>query len=194
MIIFELFYTFFIIGLFTFGGGYAMIPLMESQIVSKGWLTVNALYDYIAISECTPGPFAINVATFVGSSMGGFIGSVAAVIGVVLPSFIIILLLATILRKFSRNRFYLGAINGVKPIIISLITSTVLFLVIKTIFFGDYSLSTNNFNFDRKVLSLFLIILGFNFIYKKVFKKPLGAITLLIISALAGIVAYGFIG
>lgn len=193
MIIFELFYTFFLIGLFTFGGGYAMIPLMESQLVGKGWLTTEILYDYIAISECTPGPFAINVATFVGSSMGGVLGSIFAVLGVVLPSFIIILLLATILKKFSKNKYYLGAINGVKPIIISLITSTVLFLIIKTIFFNGYSLDINNFNFDRKVLAIFLMLLGFNIIYKKVFKKPLNAILLLIISAILGIVAYGFI-
>ena len=190
MIIFELFYTFFIIGLFTFGGGYAMIPLMESQLVGKGWISTLALYDYIAISECTPGPFAINVATFVGSSMGGIIGSIASVIGVILPSFIIILLLATVLRKFSKNKFYLGAINGVKPIIISLISSTVLFLIIKTIFFSSNSLNIDNFNFDRKILAIFLMLLGFNIIYKKVFKKPLNAITLIILSALLGIVAY----
>ena len=190
MIIFELFYTFFIIGLFTFGGGYAMIPLMESQLVGKGWISTLALYDYIAISECTPGPFAINVATFVGSSMGGIIGSIASVIGVILPSFIIILLLATVLRKFSKNKFYLGAINGVKPIIISLISSTVLFLIIKTIFFNSNSLNVDNFNFDRKILAIFLMLLGFNIIYKKAFKKPLNAITLIILSAVLGIVAY----
>ena len=148
-----------------------MIPLMESQLVGKGWISTLALYDYIAISECTPGPFAINVATFVGSSMGGIIGSIASVIGVILPSFIIILLLATVLRKFSKNKFYLGAINGVKPIIISLISSTVLFLIIKTIFFNSNSLNVDNFNFDRKILAIFLMLLGFNIIYKKAFKK-----------------------
>lgn len=193
MIIFELFYTFFLIGLFTFGGGYAMIPLIESQIVGKGWLTASTLYDFIAISECTPGPFAINIATFVGSSMSGFVGALVAVIGVILPSFLIILLLATILRRFAKNKYYLGAIDGVKPVVISLITSTVLFLAIKTIFFNGQSLSSE-FNFDRKVLAIFIMLLGFNFIYKKVFKKPLNAITLLLLSALLGIVAYGFIG
>lgn len=191
MIFLELFYTFFIIGLFTFGGGYAMIPLIEAQIVGKGWLDVSTLYDFIAISECTPGPFAINIATFVGSSQGGFFGSLCAVIGVVLPSFIIILLLATILRKFAKNKYYLGAIEGVKPIIISLIGSTVILLVVKTIFFNGQSL-TSQFNFDRKVLAIFLMILAFNFIYKKVIKKPLKPIPLLLLSALLGIVAYAF--
>lgn len=191
MIFLELFYTFFIIGLFTFGGGYAMIPLIEAQIVGKGWLDVSTLYDFIAISECTPGPFAINIATFVGSSQSGFFGSLCAVIGVVLPSFIIILLLATILRKFAKNKYYLGAIEGVKPIIISLISSTVILLVVKTIFFNGQSL-TSQFNFDRKVLAIFLMILAFNFIYKKVIKKPLKPIPLLLLSALLGIVAYAF--
>lgn len=191
MIFLELFYTFFIIGLFTFGGGYAMIPLIEAQIVGKGWLDVSTLYDFIAISECTPGPFAINIATFVGSSQGGFFGSLCAVLGVVLPSFIIILLLATILRKFAKNKYYLGAIEGVKPIIISLIASTVILLVVKTIFFNGQSL-TSQFNFDRKVLTIFLMLLAFNFIYKKVIKKPLKPIPLLLLSALLGIVAYAF--
>lgn len=191
MIFLELFYTFFIIGLFTFGGGYAMIPLIEAQIVGKGWLDISTLYDFIAISECTPGPFAINIATFVGSSQGGFFGSLCAVIGVVLPSFIIILLLATILRKFAKNKYYLGAIEGVKPIIISLISSTVILLVVKTIFFNGQSL-TSQFNFDRKVLAIFLMILAFNFIYKKVIKKPLKPIPLLLLSALLGVVAYAF--
>lgn len=191
MIFLELFYTFFIIGLFTFGGGYAMIPLIEAQIVGKGWLDVSTLYDFIAISECTPGPFAINIATFVGSSQGGFFGSLCAVLGVVLPSFIIILLLATILRKFAKNKYYLGAIEGVKPIIISLIASTVILLIVKTIFFNGQSL-TSQFNFDRKVLAIFLMLLAFNFIYKKVIKKPLKPIPLLLLSALLGIVAYAF--
>ena len=192
MIFLDLFFTFFLIGLFTFGGGYAMIPLIEAQVLSKGWMDSALLYDFIAISECTPGPFAVNIATFIGARLGGIGGSICAVIGVVLPSFIIILLLATVLKRFAKNKFYKGAINGVKPIVIALISSTVIMLVVKSIFFGGQSL-TSEFNFDRKILSLFLMLLGYSVIYNKVNKKPLKAIPLLLLSALVGIIVFGLI-
>ena len=124
MIYFELFYTFFLIGLFTFGGGYAMIPMIQDQIVGKGWMTDAQLSDFIAISETTPGPFAINISTFVGSQTGGILGAVCSTIGVILPSFIIIILVSIILSKFLKNRFVKGALNGVKPVIIALISAT----------------------------------------------------------------------
>ena len=76
MIFLELFITFFLIGLLTFGGGYAMIPMIQDQVVSKGWIDSNALTNFIAISECTPGPFAVNIATFIGSSKAGIFGSI----------------------------------------------------------------------------------------------------------------------
>lgn len=191
MIFLDLFATFFIIGLFTFGGGYAMIPLIEAQVLSKGWTDASLLYDFIAISECTPGPFAINIATFIGTSQAGILGAVCAVLGVILPSFIIILLLATVLRKFSKNKYYKGAINGVKPIVIALIASTVIMLIVKTVFFNGQSL-TSEFDFDRKILAIFIMLLAFVNLYKAKYKKPLKAIPLLLISALLGIVAFGF--
>ena len=103
MIYFQLFYTFFLIGLFTFGGGYAMIPMIEDQVVGKGWMTDAQLSDFIAISESTPGPFAINISTFVGSQTAGILGAVCSTLGVILPSLIIIILVAIILSKFLKN-------------------------------------------------------------------------------------------
>ena len=100
----TLFWTFFKIGLFTFGGGYAMIPLIQQEVTSHNWLSEDALLNFIGISEATPGPFAINIATFVGSSQYGFWGAVCATLGVVLPSFIIILLIASIFTKFEQNK------------------------------------------------------------------------------------------
>ena len=121
MIFFELFYIFFYIGLFTFGGGYAMISLIQEEVIKHSWLSEEALLDFIAISESTPGPFAINIATFVGSQVGGILGAVCATLGVVLPSFIIILLVAMIMKKALKNRFVQGGLNGVRPVVISLI-------------------------------------------------------------------------
>ena len=111
MIYFELFYIFFLIGLFTFGGGYAMIPMIQEQVVGKGWMSEAQLTDFIAISETTPGPFAINISTFVGSQTGGILGAVCATLGVILPSFIIILIVSLIISKFLNNRFVKGALT-----------------------------------------------------------------------------------
>ena len=93
MIFLELFLSFFKVGLFCFGGGYGMLPLMEETVVAKGWLTAEQFYDFVGVCESTPGPIAVNMATFVGSSQGGILGSAVATLGVVLPSFIIILII-----------------------------------------------------------------------------------------------------
>lgn len=188
MILLELFGVFFLIGAFTFGGGYAMIPLIESQVVSRGWMTSADVTNFIAVSESTPGPFAINMATFVGSSQAGFAGSICATLGVILPSFIIILLLVTLLAKFANSKYIKGAINGNKPIVISLISSTIILLMVKTFFFNG-SLN-NSFIFDRTSLALFILLFGFSLIYKKVFKKNLNTIMLLILSGLCGIILF----
>ena len=103
MIYLWLFLEFFKIGLFTFGGGYAMIPLIKEVVLKYEWLTEAQLIDFIGVCESTPGPIAINMATFVGSSQAGIAGAAIATLGVVLPSFIIILLVASILKKFIKN-------------------------------------------------------------------------------------------
>ena len=108
MIYLELFYTFFLIGLFTFGGGYAMIPMIKEQVVSRGFISESALADFIAISEATPGPFAINISTFVGAEVGGVLGALMSTFGVILPSLIIIIIIAMIMVKFMKNRFVKG--------------------------------------------------------------------------------------
>lgn len=189
MIFFELFYTFFMIGLFTFGGGYAMIPMIQEQVVSKGWISQSALTDFIAVSEVTPGPFAINISTFVGNTVAGPFGAVLSTLGVVLPSLIIIIIVAMILNKFMKNRFVQGALNGVKPIVLALILSTALLLFIKVIFFGGNSLQSE-LQLDKRSLVLFIMLAGFLFIYYRVKKKNLGTIPLLGISALLGIIIF----
>ena len=189
MIFFELFYTFFLIGLFTFGGGYAMIPMIQEQVVSKGWITESNLTDFIAVSECTPGPFAINISTFVGNSVGGVFGAICATVGVILPSIIIILIIAMIMKKFMKNKYVQGALKGVRPIVLALILSTALVLFIKVMFFRGSSL-LGEFEFDLRSFTLLVILSSLLFIYKKVHKKSLGAIKLLGLSALLGIIIF----
>ena len=126
MIELELFWTFLQIGAFTFGGGYAMIPLIRSQVVAHGWMTDEALVNFLAVSESTPGPFAVNISTYVGAAAGGFSGAICATLGVILPSFAIILAVSKFLSAFHRNRLVKGAMSGLRPAVVGLIAAAVL--------------------------------------------------------------------
>ena len=141
MIFLQLFYTFFKIGLFTFGGGYAMIPLIQSEMKAWGWIGETELMNFIAVSESTPGPFAINIATYVGSEKGGALGSLCATLGVVLPSFIIIIIVAKFYLKFKTNRYIAGAMTGLRPCAIALIMSAVVSMASEVFFPNGIELS-----------------------------------------------------
>lgn len=130
MIFLKLFYTFFKIGLFTFGGGYAMLPFIQEAVLANNWVAEQDLVNFIAISESTPGPFAINMATYVGAEVGGVLGSVCATLGVVLPSFIVILIVAKCYEKFKESRIVRGCMSGLKPAVIGLIGAAVLSVII----------------------------------------------------------------
>ncbi len=132
MIFLQLFLIFFKIGAFTFGGGYAMLPLIQKEVVSLGWMENETVLNFIAVSESTPGPFAINMATYVGQTMGGtyglwgnLLGAFCATLGVVLPSFVIILLVARFFEKFKESRIVKGCMTGLKPAVIGLIGSAI---------------------------------------------------------------------
>lgn len=117
----ELFITFFQIGLFTFGGGYAMLPMIQQQVLQHQWLPLSDLVNFIAVSESTPGPFAINISTYIGSTTGGFFGSFFATFGVVLPSFIVILLVAKSFQRFQHSKLVQGMMQGLRPTVVGLI-------------------------------------------------------------------------
>jgi len=126
VIFFELFITFFKIGLFTFGGGYAMLPLIQAEVEAHQWIASADLVNFIAVSESTPGPFAVNISTYVGMEMGGPLGAACATLGVVLPSFIIILIVAKIYDRFRTNKAVAGCMSGLKPATVGLIASAVI--------------------------------------------------------------------
>lgn len=134
MICLELFVTFFEIGAFTFGGGYAMFPLIQEQVAAHGWLTQQELINFVAVSESTPGPFAINVSTYVGMETGGLPGALCATLGVVLPSVIIILAVAKFFVRFQNSSAVRGCMSGLRPAVIGLIASAVV-SVGSTVFF-----------------------------------------------------------
>ncbi|MDD4679474.1 MAG: chromate transporter [Clostridia bacterium] len=127
-ILLELFLVFAKIGLFTIGGGYAMIPLITQEITQRNWLTLEGVIDIIAISEMTPGPFAINSATFIGIQQAGLIGGVAATMGVATPSFIIVVVVARYFTRFKDHHIVQGILSGLRPAVISLIASSTLMI------------------------------------------------------------------
>ena len=131
-----LFLTFWKIGTFTFGGGHAMIPLIQEEILKHNWMSLEELINFIAISESTPGPFAINIATFIGYKLSGVLGAILATIGVIVSSFFIILFIAKYFEKYKNNRIVKYCMTGLHPVIIGLIGSAVITTGI-TIFFPN---------------------------------------------------------
>ena len=125
----RLFWNFLMIGALSFGGGYGMISLVRETVLSNGWLTESEFLSFIAVSESTPGPLAVNMATFVGSSQGGFWGALVATLGVVLPSFLLLLLIAAVLRNLMKYRGVEAFLSGVRPCVVALILATAVTMV-----------------------------------------------------------------
>ena len=188
MIFIRLFLVFFMIGLFTIGGGYAMLPMIIDQVVGEGWLTFEALNSFIGIAESTPGPFAINTATLVGFTvgfedygyLGAFFGAVITTAGVVLPSFLIILVIAKKFNNFMNIKWIKDALSGIKAIVVGLIFAVVINLLITNIF-GSIDIM----EFDLFALIIIIIIFGLNLMFKRI-----SPILLIILSALLGILFY----
>ena len=184
MIYINLFFTFLKIGAFTFGGGYAMLPLIRASITENNWMDDDQILNFIAVSESTPGPFAINVSTYVGMEAGGIFGSVLATLGVVLPSFIIILIVAKLYDKFKTNKYVQGAMSGLKPAVIGFIATAVLSTGITVFFPTGIKLEVmGTFAFITSVIIFVsMLILAL---------KKVHPIIIIGISAAAGI-AYGY--
>ena len=184
MTLILLFLEFFKIGLFTFGGGYAMIPLIEETVLKHEWLTEAQFQSFIGVCESTPGPIAVNMATYIGSTQFGLLGSITATLGVVLPSFIIIVLVASILTKFTKNPYFKSFIEGVKPVILALIVATGLSLLIQNI---GYNFQSMDFIFNYRSLIVFVQIVAIYFMFKYWFKIKLNAISIILISTVLGL-------
>ncbi len=183
MIYLTLFLEFFKIGLFCFGGAFGMIPLIEETVVKYGWLSESELYAFIGVCESTPGPIAVNMATYVGASQGGVLGSIVATLGVVTPSFIIILLIASLLKNLTDNKYFRGFLSGVKPVIVALILSTGAVLVAKS---AGYSYPLT-FSTDLAAVTVFALLALICIGSRLIFKKKIPSIALILISAALGI-------
>lgn len=186
----TLFWIFFKIGLFTFGGGYAMIPLIKDEVVGRGYLDYDLMVDFIAISESTPGPIAVNMATFVGMSQYGLLGAAFTTLGVVLPSFIIISLVARFGTRMLDSEGFKHAFLGLRPVVIALILSVAVTLMVRT-FLPNVRFAERLFDtsvFDWRGVAVMLLVGGTAFFYRK-----LSPIQLIVLSALLGIIIYGLI-
>ena len=191
MILLDLFLTFLTIGAVSFGGGYGMISLIREAVVSHGWLTEEAFMSFVAVSEATPGPLAVNMATFVGSSQAGIPGALAATIGVVLPSFIIILLIAALLRNLLKYKGVQAFLAGVRPCIAALILATALTMGLDTLL-GLKTLA-GGLHADVRAIAIFALLCLTSYVLQKHARKSPSPILMILLSAVLGILFYGAI-
>ena len=181
----ELFITFFKIGLFTFGGGYAMLPLIQEEVLAHKWMEVEEIINFIAVSESTPGPFAINCATYVGMETGGVLGAICATLGVVTPSFIVILCVAKFYKKFKESKIVSSVMTGLRPAVIGLIGSALVSMIL-TVFLP------NGFDFGGIAIPDLLVSLAIAVVMTILVFKKVHPIIIIVLSAVAGIAA-GFL-
>ena len=191
MIYLHLFLSFLKIGAVSFGGGYGMISLVRETVVSNGWLTDTQMMNFIAVSESTPGPIAVNMATFVGFSQGGVPGAILATFGVILPAFLIMLLIASVMRTFMKRKGVNAFLEGVRPGVVALIMSTAVTMGLSTLFgVGGEKLAVNILG-----LVIIAVVAAVGVLYKRLRKKKISPILLIVLSAIISlcvdIIIYG---
>lgn len=185
MIYLNLFWNFLKIGLFSFGGGYTILPLIENNIVETNkWLTIAEYADLLAISQMTPGPIGINAATFVGNKVGGLLGGIVATAGCIMPSFIIVLILAVIYYKYKSLRVMQGVLKALRPTTTALIATAAVSIITLSIWGGKHVSFTT---IDYKGLIIFIIALAV------IFLTRLKSVYIMLGSGLLGLLMY-FIG
>ena len=186
MIYLDLFLGFLKVGCFAFGGAYGAIPLIRDVVLSYGWLSDEVLTYMIAVSESTPGPIMVNLATYIGSSQAGILGAFIATLAVVLPSFLIILFVTALLKTALKNKYVQAVLRGLKPCVIGIVLATGVYMVFKNCF-GTISA----IKVDLRAMVITILLVASMIGYKQITKKKLSPIMLIVLSAVAGIVFYG---
>ena len=189
MICLQLFFNFLMIGAVSFGGGYGMISLVREVVLGHGWLTESEFLSFIAVSESTPGPLAVNMATFIGSSQAGLPGAMSATLGVVLPSFGIILLVAAVLQDLMRYAGVNAFLAGVRPCVVAMILATAATMGLSTL--GGFAGLHSGFAPDGRALAVFALLGAVHLLYKKKTQKAPSPIGMIVLSAVLGIVFWG---
>ncbi len=186
MIYIELFLGFLKVGCFAFGGAYGAIPLIRDVVLTYGWIDEEMLTYIIAVSESTPGPIMVNLATYIGSNQAGFVGAVIATLAVVTPSFLIVLLIMTLLQNVLKNRYAQAILRGLKPCVIGIVLATGIYMVVSNCI---GAISDVKLNVRAIIITVMLILLMIG--YMHVAKKKLSPIILIVLSAVAGMIVYG---
>lgn len=185
MIYLSLILGFLKVGCFAFGGAYGAIPLIRDVVLSYGWLTDEELTYMIAVSESTPGPIMVNLATYVGSSQGGFLGAVLATLVVVLPSFFVILAVTAMFANLTKNVWVQGTLRGLKPCVTGIVLATGSFMICKNSLLAGHVLS------HMREWILTAILGGLMFGSRIFGKKKFSPIRLILLAAGLGIMVYG---
>ena len=185
MIYWQLFFTFLKVGAFTFGGGYAMLSLIGDSVLKYGWMTEEEFLNFIGVETVIPGPIAINMATYVGYGQGGFLGALLATLGVALPSFVMILVIAMFIRNLIKYPPVKSFIIGMRPALGGLILSVAVTMAL-TVFFGIDNVKTANVAFDWRMLVILAIVVFVPLIWKRRRKKEISSVVLVVISGILG--------
>ncbi len=185
MILLELFVGFLKVGCFSFGGAYGAIPLIRDVVLSYGWLDEDMLTYMIAVSESTPGPIMVNVATYVGSSQAGIPGALVATAAVVLPAFVIVLLVTALMKNALKNPWVQAILDGLKPCIVGIILATGVCMIIR----NGIALDGGELQIRPAVLTLVLGAVYFG--SERIKKGGMSPLLLICLAAVAGIIAYG---
>ncbi len=185
MIYLELFVGFLKVGCFSFGGAYGAIPLICDVVKSYGWLSDESLTHMIAISESTPGPIMVNLATYIGSEQGGILGALVATLAVVLPSFIIILLIIALLKNVLKNRYVQAVLQGLKPCVIGIVLAVGVYMVLKHCFGTVCDLC---FNTREIIITTVLTVAVIG--YKYIRKRKIPPVLLIVVGAVLGMGVY----
>ena len=190
MIYLQLFLTFLKVGAFAFGGGYAMLSLIGDSVLKYGWMTEEELLNFVGVETVIPGPIAVNMATYIGYEQGGFLGALVATIGVVLPSFIIILIVAACIKNLLKYPPVKTFIASMRPALGGLIVSVAVTMAL-AVFLGIDTVSTINLSFDSKTLVVLAVVIAIPIIWKRIKKKEFSSILLVVISGVVGMLLFG---
>ena len=189
MIYLKLFLIFLKISAVSFGGGYGMIALLRDDCLAQGWLTEEQFLNFIAVAESTPGPIIVNMATFVGASQAGIGGALLATLGVILPAFVLILLLAIALKRLMQFAGVNATLDTIKPAVVGLIVATALIMFVE-ILFGVKTVD-DSFALDWKSLVIFGVVGALALGYRLIKKKTFPPILLILLSGGLGIIFFG---
>ena len=186
-IVFQLFRTFFLLGAFSFGGGVASMELIRVRVVNDNmWLTNSEFTDIISISEMTPGPLGINIASFVGTRIAGIPGTIAATLGYVCPAVIIVMVLAWVYVRFRTLDTVQGVLKGLRPAVVAMILSSAITLTCNAVWGGKENVSAANTNVIAIILTVIFIVL--------LHKKKIGPVKAIMVSGVVGAIIYAALG